>query len=127
MDLQKYLKSEIPGSDLLLDSSKAKIITSPFTIGKNELTFYGIPVFLHINSSLFRILPLEELAKNPRLATNIELTDENLPGLVFIWLYMNRILSKEPDPEDSYYFDLLEPYSVLDFLVMLEFGRLVRR
>lgn len=117
MNLTEYLKADIPGAELLLDPTKAKLSTFPFTIGSNEIIFYGIPILLYVKCPLLQVLPIEELTKDPKLGTNIELTDENLPGLVYIWLYMNGLVLL-PHIDSS--MEALGPYSVLDLLIMLE-------
>lgn len=118
MNLTEYLKSDIPGAELLLDPSKAKLAAFPFLLGKNEIVFYGQPISLICNSPLFKVLTLEELVKSPKLVSNIELTESNLPGLVFIWIYMNGLIVDEEDNVRA----LLESYSVLDLSVMLEWA-----
>lgn len=121
MNLSEYLKLEVPKSDFLLDPTKGSKVAFPFTIGKNEIVFYGQPIILTIKSPIFNVLDVDQLSNNPKLATQFELTNVNLPGLVLVWLWMNGLIQIDNTQEgEDQFAESLSEYSLLDILVALE-------
>lgn len=95
----------------ILFSPQGKYYGFPFEIGSNKLIIYGNPSVIKMKCSILDVLPDEELINTPRLATQFELTDTNLPGFSIAWLYLNGII--EVTSENS-------EYSLLDYLIALE-------
>lgn len=93
----------------LLFSDKAKFIAKPFLIGKQKQLFYGQFLTMRLYSDLIATIPNWDTSEPIELATNIELTEDNLPGLIVVWLLINGL-----------YPFTLDKYNLKDTLIIWE-------
>jgi hypothetical protein len=94
-DLLKYIKTTdkhiFNACKMLLNSSYA----ISFTIGSNNIKINGFPCIMSVNTSL-----ISEEKNIPILAKNIEITEEELPGLLNVWLFLNGIITVDSNMSD---------------------------
>lgn len=73
-----------------LFSPNAKYVAKTFIVGTQKQTFYGNPTIMIGYSDLLSSI-LDWSENVIPLATNIELTDDNIRGFVVVWLMMNNL------------------------------------
>lgn len=90
IDLTKYIRlPKFLATEQYIAKLSKFLIPGNYTIGKQEIGIYGCDNVMSTYSDLISAIPD---AKVKPLAPNIEIDALNIPGFVFVWLYINGVI-----------------------------------